>query len=346
MRKSAHQVALRSALAAALAGSALVLALAGCSGSESGADERLDSGTQPVDSTRVDIPAGASALAIGNALRDAGLIRTPRGFALYVRLRGAQSELKSGQYSIPSTAGWADILEQLRRGQVLTLAVTIPEGFTLREIAPRLAEVSGVTADSVVALAQSPDLTRQLGVPGPTLEGYLLPETYRFAEGVDPETVLRAMALAYLDFWTPERRALADSLGLDERELVTLASIVEEEARRPEERSLIASVYLNRLRIGMLLQADPTVQYALGAPRERLLYRDIDSVADNPYNTYTHLGLPPGPISSPGAATLDATLRPEEADYLYFVARPDGSHVFTRSAREHINAKNRIRRGG
>ncbi len=324
----------------------LVLAIAGCSGPGSGAGAALDAAAEPTDSVRVDVPAGASALAIGNELRDAGLVRTPRGFALYVRLRGAQSDLKSGQYSIPSSAGWADILEQLRRGQVLTEAVTIPEGWTLREIAPRLAEVSGVTADSVLALARSPDLTHRLGVPGPTLEGYLLPETYRFAEGVDPETVLQVMAVAYRDFWTPERRALADSLGLDERELVTLASIVEEEARHPEERSLIASVYLNRLRIGMLLQADPTVQYALGAPRERLLYRDIDSVAGNPYNTYTHPGLPPGPISSPGAATLDATLRPEQADYLYFVARPDGFHVFTRSSREHINAKNRIRRGG
>ena len=325
---------------------ALVLAIAGCSAPGSGAGTALDAAAQPTDSIRVDVPAGASALAIGNELRDAGLVRTPRGFALYVRLRGAQSDLKSGRYSIPSGAGWADILEQLRRGQVLTEAVTVPEGLTLREIAPRLAEVSGVTADSVLALAQSPDLTGRLGVPGPTLEGYLLPETYRFAAGVDPETVLEAMVVAYREFWTPERRALADSLGLDERELVTLASIVEEEARRPEERSLIASVYLNRLRLGMLLQADPTVQYALGAPRERLLYSHIDSVADNPYNTYTHAGLPPGPISSPGAATLDATLRPEKADYLYFVARPDGSHVFTRTGREHINAKNRIRRGG
>ncbi|MEN8145273.1 MAG: endolytic transglycosylase MltG [Gemmatimonadota bacterium] len=329
-----------------LCAAALMLTLAGCSAPGGQAGAAPDGAAEAADSIRVNIPAGASALAIGSALHDAGLVRTARGFALYVRLRGAQSDLKSGQYGIPAAAGWDDILEQLRRGQVLTEAVTIPEGLTLREIAPRLAEVSGVTADSVLALARSPDLTSRLGVPGPTLEGYLLPETYRFAEGVDPETVLRAMATAYLDFWTPERRALADSLGLDERELVTLASIVEEEARRPEERSLIASVYLNRLRIGMLLQADPTVQYALGAPRARLLYRDIDSVADNPYNTYTNPGLPPGPISSPGSATLDATLRPEQADFLYFVARPDGSHVFTRTSREHINAKNRIRREG
>lgn len=133
-------------------------------------------------------------------------------------------------------------------------------------------------------------------------------------------------------------------MGFSEREVVTLASIVEEEARHPEERPVIAGVYLNRLAIDMMLQADPTVQYALGAPRERLLYRDIDSVADNPYNTYTHTGLPPGPIASPGEAALRAVLEPADVPYLFFVARPDGSHEFTRTAREHINAKNRIRR--
>ncbi len=124
---------------------------------------------------------------------------------------------------------------------------------------------------------------------------------------------------------------------------MTLASIVEEEARIGEERPVIAGVYTNRLEIGMLLQADPTVQYALGEPRERLLYADIDRVADDPYNTYTHAGLPPGPISSPGAAALDAALYPADVPYLFFVAEPDGSHAFTRTAREHINAKNRIR---
>ncbi|MGB5676035.1 MAG: endolytic transglycosylase MltG, partial [Gemmatimonadota bacterium] len=145
-------------------------------------------------------------------------------------------------------------------------------------------------------------------------------------------------------YWTPERRARLDSLSLDERGLVTLASIVEEEARVGEERPIIAGVYTNRLEIGMLLQADPTVQYALGEPKARLLFADIDRVADDPYNTYTHTGLPPGPIASPGAASLDAALYPADVPYLFFVARPDGSHEFTRTNREHVNARNRIRR--
>ena len=185
----------------------------------------------------------------------------------------------------------------------------------------------------------------RLGVPGPTLEGYLFPETYRFSEGTGIEPIIREMVSRYKEFWGEAERALADSLGLTEREVVTLASIVEEEARVAEERPRIAGVYLNRLEIGMLLQADPTVQYALGEPQARLLFRHIDEVADNPYNTYTNAGLPPGPIASPGAASLIGTLNPEAHQFLFFVARPDGSHEFTRTNREHVNAINRIRRG-
>jgi len=243
-----------------------------------------------------------------------------------------------------SDAGWGDLLEIISSGNVVTIPITIPEGFTVREAAPRLAEITGGDPDSIRAVLEDSAVARTLGVPGPTLEGYILPDTYRFAEGVGLRDALEVMVSAYQSFWTPERRAQADSLGLTERELVTLASIVEEEARVASERATIAGVYLNRLQIGMKLQADPTVQYALGEPKERLLYSDIDAVADDPYNTYTHEGLPPGPIASPGVAALEATLNPEDHQYLFFVADVDGSHVFTRTDREHINAKNRIRR--
>ena len=184
----------------------------------------------------------------------------------------------------------------------------------------------------------------EFGVPGPTLEGYVFPETYRFAEGVGLHTILSTIVARYHDFWGVAERDRAAEIGLNEREAVTLASIVEEEARVGSERAIIAGVYLNRLEIKMLLQADPTVQYALGEPKARLLYRDIDAVADHPYNTYTQPGLPPGPIASPGEASLRATLQPAEHDYLFFVARTDGSHEFTRTIRDHNNAKNRIRR--
>ena len=181
-------------------------------------------------------------------------------------------------------------------------------------------------------------------MPGPGLEGYLFPDTYRFAEGIRIETVIATMTEAYRNYWTPQRRDQLEASGLTESELVTLASIIQAEAVFTSEMPTISSVYHNRLRIGMLLQADPTVLYALGGHRPRLLYAAMDSVADHPYNTYTHAGLPPGPIGAPGAAALDAALAPADTDYLYFVARRNGEHVFTRTLREHNNARLQVRR--
>jgi UPF0755 protein len=298
---------------------------------------------EPAREVEVVIAPGMGAVEIGRQLKEEGLVRYPRLFALTARLKGWDGSLKSGRYRFSSDQSWSEILSAMSRGEVVTFPLTVPEGFTVREVAPRVASISGVTEDSVRQLAADTALARSLEVPGPTLEGYLFPETYRFAEGVEPEFALRTMVEGYRRYWTSRRRLLADSLGLSEVEVVTLASIVEKEARVAEERPVIAGVYLNRLEIGMLLQADPTVQYALGEPKERLLYADIERVADHPYNTYTHAGLPPGPIASPGEAALDAVLEPAEVPFLFFVARPDGSHVFTRTEREHINAKNRIR---
>ncbi len=298
------------------------------------------------DGTKVEIriPSGVPVRAIAARLDSAGLIDHPELFSLYVRLRRADGDLKSGRYRLRAGLSYAEILERLRLGAVVTMPLTIPEGLAIREVAPRLASFTGTPLDSVVAALRDTAWAAELGVPGPTLEGYLFPETYRFSEDVGFRDIVETMVAAYRSFWNETERAQADSLGLGEREVVTLASIVEEEARLPAERAVIAGVYLNRLRIGMPLQADPTVQYALGEPRPRLLYGDIDAVADDPYNTYTHPGLPPGPIASPGAAALRATLRPARHDFLYFVARPDGSHEFTRTVRAHNNAKNRIRR--
>ncbi len=310
------------------------LALAGCG--EGG----------PPAGTQVDvrIPAGAPLRAIAARLDSARLIDHPRLFTAYVRLKGAAGELKAGHYRLAAGSSYGTLLQTLREGRVVTYPLTIPEGLTLREVSERLAGFTGDSAQAVRARLEDPEWARRLEVPGPTLEGYLFPETYRFAADVRLETIVATMIARYRAFWGDEERARAAELGLDEREVVTLASIVEEEARVPEERPVIAGVYLNRLEIGMPLQADPTVQYALGEPKPRLLYSDIDAVADDPYNTYTHPGLPPGPIASPGEAALRATLEPAEHGFLYFVARTDGSHEFTRTIREHNNAKNRIRR--
>jgi len=330
-RRSLRRVALCGAVCLAWVG---VATLSGCGGSE------LPDGTV----VELRIPSGASVRSIATRLDSADLIGSPRVFSAYVRWKKADGDLKAGEYRLTAGSSYGELLRILRAGEVVTTPLTIPEGWTIREVAPRIAEYAGLAADSVRAWLADPARVEEFGVPGPTLEGYLFPETYRFAEGVSLSAIVSEMVENYKRLWGDAERAKAEALGLSEREVVTLASIVEEEARVGEERPTIAGVYLNRLDIGMLLQADPTVQYALGEPKARLLYRDIDAVADNPYNTYTQPGLPPGPIASPGAAAFLATLQPAQHDYLFFVARIDGSHEFTRTVREHNRAKNRIRR--
>ncbi len=284
------------------------------------------------------VPAGAGFSEVMDTLEGRGIVRRPGLFALYARLRGADREIRAGRYALDVGSSWNAILRSLTRGEVMTVAMTIPEGFTLRQMAPRIAEVSGVPSDSVMARLEHSQLADELEVPGPTVEGYLFPDTYRFASGTRVSTILRAMTDRYRAAWTPERRARLAELDMTEREAVTLASIIQAEARQVDEMPTISGVYHRRLELGWLLQADPTVLYALGGPRDRLLYAAIDSVADSPYNTYTQGGLPPGPIGAPGELAIEAALAPE-GDYLYFVARPDGSHVFTRSLADHNRAK-------
>jgi UPF0755 protein len=220
----------------------------------------------------------------------------------------------------------------------------VPEGWTLAQISERAGTLLGIPADSLLRLATTEGAAERFGVPGPTLEGYLYPATYTLPVGAAPDMLLRTMVERYRRAWTPEMRERADSLSMTEREIVTLASIIEKEARVWQERPVISAVYHNRLRIGMRLQADPTVQYALGTHQTRLLYSHIDDVADNPYNTYRHAGLPPGPIASPSRGAIEAALHPAEVDFLYFVARPDGTHIFTRSLAEHNAARREVRR--
>ena len=288
------------------------------------------------------VPEGATLEEVADTLSARGVIRARPLFVTYARLMRADRNIKAGPYALRERSSWSRALGALTRGEVLTERLTIPEGFTLAQITPRVAEMSNAPIEWVDALVATPGLDTELGVPGPGLEGYLFPDTYYFASGVGPRTQFEAMVARYKNVWTPARRARLDSLGMTEAEIVTLASIVQAEARRTEEMPRIAGVYSNRLRIGMLLQADPTVLYALGGYRERLLFAAIDSVADHPYNTYTQPGLPPGPIGSPGEEAIDAALHPT-GDDLYFVAWPDGTHVFTQSLADHNQAVGRAR---
>jgi UPF0755 protein len=301
----------------------------------------------PGEPVRFTVPRGATLRTVADSLAARGFIaeKTRPLFRAYARLRGADRAVRAGLYELRTGASWNALLEDLTQGKAITERMTIPEGFALRQIAPRIAAVAGISPDSALAvLLRSNALVDSVQVPGPNLEGYLFPDTYLFEPGTPIDRVIASMVKRYQSFWTPERRQRLAELGMTEREVVTLASIIQAEALWSSEMPVISGVYHNRLRVGFPLQADPTVLYALGGPRERLLYAAIDSVADSPYNTYRRAGLPPGPIGSPGELALDAALQPADTPHFYFVAGPDGRHVFTTTLAEHNVAKARARR--
>jgi UPF0755 protein len=293
---------------------------------------------------RVRVPPGAAFRQVADSLAAKQIIGSPTLFGYYARFTGQATSIKPGTYEFRRDSGWRYVLDDLVAGEIVTERLVVPEGLRLEEIAERIAALTDTDADSLAQALRDTALVTTFDVPGPTLEGYLYPATYTFPVDAGADVVVEHLIDTYQRLWTEERRSRADSIGLTERQVVTLASIIEKEAVLPDEMPIISGVYHNRLRIGMPLQADPTVQYALGGHRERLLYADIDRVADHPYNTYTQPGLPPGPIASPAERAIDAALAPADVDYLYFVARPDGSHVFSRTLAEHNRARAEIRR--
>lgn len=323
---------LRTVFGTVVAGLALLILLQGCAEPEAVGEDVV-----------IEVPRGAAFHTVVDTLERRGLVGHPLLFRIYSRLRGADRQVRAGSYAFSTDASWNDILDDLTAGRVLTVPLTVPEGWTVRQTAPRIARLSGAPEDSVLAVLRDPRTAADLAVPGPDLEGYLFPDTYRFAPGTSVRGIVETMVRRYRAVWTPERRARLDSLELTERELVTLASVVQAEARLHSEMDTIAAVYHNRLDAGMRLEADPTVLYALGGHRDRLLYAAMDSVADHPYNTYTQPGLPPGPIGSPGEAAIEAALRPADTSYRFFVARADGSHTFSETLAEHNRAVARAR---
>jgi UPF0755 protein len=291
---------------------------------------------------RVTVPAGASFGAAVDSLARSGVISSPKLFGFYASVRGRDRELKAGTYVFQPGTSWNGVLDALTRGKGLVHTVTIPEGFSLASIAQLIGRALSVPPESVIAASSDTALRYRLDVPTPTLEGYLFPDTYTFAEGTSPSEAVRTLVGRFEQVWKPEWDARLQELTMSRHDIVTLASIIEKEARLAEERPVISAVYHNRLRIGMLLQADPTVQYALGKHVDRVLYKDLE--VDSRYNTYKHVGLPPGPIASPGAASIEAALYPANVPYLYFVAHPDGHHEFRQTFSEHTEARAQIRR--
>ncbi len=286
---------------------------------------------------RVTIPPGATMRAASDSLAKAGVVQGGRLFRLYASVRGNDRTIKAGTYLMHRGAGWNYVLDALRSGKGLVHVITIPEGFALSQIEPLMVSRLEVPIDSVDAAVRDTALLHQLKISTPTLEGYLFPDTYNFPEATSAHTAVEAMVRRFEQVWQPAWTARLDSIHLTRNEVVALASIVEKEARVPAERPVIAAVYLNRLHSNMLLQADPTVQFALGKHVARVFYKDLE--VESAYNTYKHPGLPPGPIASPGKPSLIAALYPADVPYLYFVAFPDGHHEFHKDLKDHEQAR-------
>ncbi len=297
-----------------------------------------------VEKVIFEVRPGEGAAAIGSSLERQGLIRDRLEFRALSALLGLNGKLKAGRYEIsPGQSTWS-ILRKIGRGEVVTVAVTVPEGYTFSQIEALLVQKGLVepgglrpALDKLAADGEIPFLPADHDRFIETYEGLLFPDTYFFEENAGAATVARTLTRRTVSVFSPELLARAREIGLTPFEVLTLASIIEKEAAVAEERPIISSVYHNRLRLGMKLDACPTVRYVLGKPpNERLLFVDLEVAS--PYNTYRNAGLPPGPICSPGLASIRAALYPADTDYLYFVSKGDGTNYFSRTKQEHDRA--------
>jgi UPF0755 protein len=324
-----------------------------------------------------DVPAGGAREAkvtvekgnglgeISKRLAQAGVIVRPSWFRFYASERGLAQKIKAGQYALSSAMSPKQILDKLVEGPpVEEKAVTLPEGKNLLEVAERLEEAGVCSKDEAVKAARDPKLAKELGVPGQTLEGWLFPDTYRFRPGTPAPQVMKQLVKHAQQVYAEVKAAhkagfdgLAKTYKFGDREVVLMASLVEKETAQPDERPRIAGVFLNRLRLPTfvphLLQTDPTIVYGCTVPvkksaacqkfqgRIRKIHLEDK---DNPYNTYTHEGLPPGPIANPGRAAMEAVLAPDATPYLYFVSKNDGTHHFSKTRAEHEAAVDKYQR--
>ena len=284
----------------------------------------------------VDLPPGTSVQGIAVRLADAGVVPDALTFRIAARLSRADRRLQAGEYRFAGPASPFEVVARLARGDVYARSVTFPEGLTIREMSELFAQSELGTAAEFVRAAREMTGTNVLDASAPTLEGYLFPDTYTWPRHATADDAVAAMLARFTAAFDQPLRDAAAADGLTPRAVVTLASIIEKETGAPDERPLISAVYRNRLRIGMPLQCDPTVIYALArAGRWHGNLRRQDLQMDSPYNTYRYRGLPPGPIASPGRAALVAAVKPAAVSYLYFVSRNDGTHVFASTLAEH-----------
>ncbi len=310
----------------------LALAVAACGG--------VDQSAPP---ERMTVPRGATLTAVAESLSARGIIGSPKFFKLYAKFTGKESEIQAGVYDFRRGASGRAILDVLINGREATDPLILPEGLMLSEVAEQVQLQLGTDPDSFAAAVRDSALLAELGISAETLEGYLYPSTYFVLARATARDVVAQMVAEFQAQWNTDWDARLAELGMTRHEAVILASIIEGEVHDRSDSRLVSSVYHNRLRSGMRLQADPTVIYSLGQ-RRRLFERDYS--VRSPYNTYRINGLPPGPISQPSAISIEAALSPADTEFLYFVADTNGRHVFTRTYEEHLAAIRRIRNPG
>jgi UPF0755 protein len=291
----------------------------------------------------VTVPKGATLSQVAGILQEKQVVSSRFVFRAVAWLRGEQRNIKAGDYALKTGSDAGDVLDQLISGKTLMFSITIPEGYNLFQVADLVRQLGVMSQEDFINMCQDPEFLKELGVEGSSLEGYLFPDTYFFrpSEKGDAKLIVRRMVQRFYQIYDKYVRAAAVENGWTTAQVVTLASLIEKEAR-PSEHSLVSAVFHNRLRKNMRLQSDPTAIYRIKRMGEKITRMDLDR--KHAYNTYQISGLPPGPIANPGKESLVAAVNPAPVDYLYFVSRNDGSHQFSNSLKDHNQWVNQYQR--
>ncbi len=296
--------------------------------------------TDSLQQVNVTIDRGMTPHEIAYLLKDTGVLPNRHFFILGAKLLGVSRKLQAGNYCFSGRMSNYFVLKKLYEGDISTIKVTIPEGLPAERIARILKTTVAVDSSRFMQLVYDPKFCDSLGIETSSLEGYLYPNTYRLYEGISADKVITYLVYHFKNEFNDSLHQKAEEMDLTEHEVVTLASIVQGEAMVKEERPIIAALYLNRLKKGMRLQADPTIQYIINDGPRRLLDKDLE--IDSPYNTYIYKGLPPGPVNNPGISSICSILYPAKVNYLFMVANGDGTHSFSESLIEHNRAKRKF----
>lgn len=300
--------------------------------------------TEPITpaETEFKVRRGAHLQEISNMLWEKGIIDNEHFFQLLTKMKSRQTKMRAGFYNISGIKTYNQLINLLCKGQNLSTKITIPEGSTIREIASIAMSEIFIDSARFVQLCNDSAFISELGFTVHSLEGYLFPDTYFFYKNDTEEIIIKKLVNNFKNKWAQAKEIIPMNYGKSQHEILTLASLIEGECIIDAERPTVSSLYQNRIKRRMKLEADPTIQYIIEDAPRRLLYKDLE--IDSPYNTYKYPGLPPGPVNNPGLKSILAAIEPAQTNYLYMVAQGDGSHYFTRSYTAFLNAKRRFQK--